>query len=601
MAITEGTLLGHYRVLAALGAGGMGEVLRARDTRLGREVALKVLPEDLALDGDRLDRLQREARAIAAISHPGIVTVHAIEEFGIRSFIVMELVEGRELGELIPEEGLPLAEVLSLALQLVRALAAAHRGGVLHRDLKPANVMVTETGQLKVLDFGLAKFRSGAEPVDEGEATAALTQAGTVLGTVPYMSPEQLRGSEIDERSDLFSVGVLLYEMATGDRPFAGDSPPELMSSILRDEPVPVQDRRPALPRQLGRIVRRCLEKEPARRYGSADDLLYDLEGLREESSEQAALDDGGSVSLSSSALEPSDAGPSSAISDDESGHLEQEIRYCTTADDVSIAYATVGEGPPLVRSLGWFTHLEMEWKWQLGREFWERLARRHLLVRYDGRGMGLSETEVEDMGLEKRLLDLEAVVDAAGLERFALMGMSEGGQTAIAYAARHPERVSHLVLYGTFRDNKHLQADREKWRGLMQLMKSGWGQETPVFRQIFTHLFLGTEASADQIRYFNEMQRASASPETALAFLAATGRVDVLEEAAKIRCPTLVVHRRGDLLVPFEAGRKLAASIPGARFLPMEGDNHWLLLRDPGVEEYAEALESFLAEPGGD
>jgi pimeloyl-ACP methyl ester carboxylesterase len=282
-------------------------------------------------------------------------------------------------------------------------------------------------------------------------------------------------------------------------------------------------------------------------------------------------------------------------------GEIEQDIRFCTTEDGVSLAYATVGQGPPLVRALGWFTHLELEWNWKEGRQFWERLARRHLLVRYDGRGIGLSQSAVESFGHEERIRDLETVVDAVGLERFALMGMSEGGQTAIGYAARHPERVSHLVLYGTFAnqtDMLHAEGEAEKWQGLLKLVHAGWGQQTPVFRQVFTHLFLGPHADAEQLAYFNEMQRASASPQTAHAFLRATGQIDVAAAASQVHCPTLVLHRRQDLCVPFDAGRRLASLIKGARFLPMEGDNHWLLLRDPGVEAYAEAIERFLSQP---
>jgi pimeloyl-ACP methyl ester carboxylesterase len=215
---------------------------------------------------------------------------------------------------------------------------------------------------------------------------------------------------------------------------------------------------------------------------------------------------------------------------------------------------------------------------------------------------MGLSQRNVETPRIDKRVLDLETVVDAAGLDRFALIGMSEGGQTAIAYAVKHPERVSHLVLYGTFIDQAHQTPEFvEQWRALMKLMSTGWGQPSPIFRQIFTHFFLGTGADADQIAYFNEMQRVSASPQTAVGFVHATGRVNVVEEARRVRCPTLVLHRRGDLLIPFEAGRNVASLIAGARFLPMEGDNHWLLLRDPGVEAYVEAIERFLSEPGGD
>ena len=579
MSLAPGTTIGHFEIVSALGAGGMGEVYRARDTKLGREVALKVLPDAVTFDADRFARFQREARLLASLNEPGILTVHSIEDVGLCCFFVTELVEGRELTDVVPPRGLPLAEFLDLGLQLVRAIAAAHRANILHRDLKPANVMVTAAGRVKVLDFGLAKLLVGAGAQQEAE-TQLLTQPGALMGTVPYMSPEQLQGREVDARSDLFSLGIVLYEMACGARPFGGQSSAELASSILRDAPQSLRSRAGHLPSRVDRIVMRCLEKDPGARYQSVAALLEELEGVGQE---------------------PAPASGSATASEVASGSIEQEIRFCTTSDGVSLAYATAGQGMPLVRALGWFTHLELEWKWKQGREFWERLARRHLLVRYDGRGMGLSERNVEPPELDKRVLDLETVVDAAGLERFALIGMSEGGQTAIAYTVKHPERVSHLVLYGTFADNTHHTAEFvEQWRPLMKLMSMGWGQPSPIFRQIFTHFFLGTSADTDQIAYFNEMQRVSASPQTAVSFVRITGRVNVVEEARRIRCPTLVLHRRCDLLVPFEAGRKVASLIEGARFLPMEGDNHWLLLRDPGVEAYADAIERFLAEPGG-
>ena len=557
MSLSTGTKLAHFEILSPLGAGGMGEVYRARDTKLGREVAIKVLPDAVTLDAACFARFEREARILASLNEPGILTVHSIEDIGLCCFIVTELVEGRELTELVPAEGLPLDTFLDLALQLVAAIAAAHRSGVLHRDLKPANVMVTSSRRLKVLDFGLAKFSGGEEGVDRETPTQRLTQTGTVMGTYPYMSPEQLRGATVDERSDLFSLGIVLYEMAAGERPFAGATAPELASSILRDDPATVAARRPDLPRQLDRILLHCLQKDPDRRYRRAEDLLYDLEALRDETQPPR-----GKSAPPLAVKQAAAAGNAATISPlpserAEGPAIEQEIRFCLTADGASIAYATVGDGaPPIVRSLGWFTHLELEWRWAAGRAFWERVARRHLLLRYDGRGMGLSQAKVEAFEQEQRLLDLEAVVDAAGIERFALMGMSEGGQTAIAYAARHPERVCHLVLYGTFVDDSHLErGDREKWAALIQLMKTGWGQETPVFRQIFSHLFLGTAADAEQIAYFNEMQRVSASAETAVAFLRATGGVDVVEQARTIRCPTLVLHRRGDLLVAVRSG----------------------------------------------
>jgi TolB-like protein/Flp pilus assembly protein TadD len=277
--------LAAYEITAALGAGGMGEVWRATDTRLGREVALKILPADMAADPERLDRFDREARAVASLNHPHIVTIHSVEEAdGIR-FLTMELIEGHSLDALIPQGGFDLDRFFALATPLSEAISAAHDKSVIHRDLKPSNVMVDADGRVKVLDFGLAKLH-GPEGVSESSAlaTEALTGVGTIVGTVPYMSPEQIEGKIVDHRSDIFSLGVLMYEMATGERPFTGDSSPGLMSSILKDTPTSVLEIRSDLPRHLGRIIGRCLEKDRRDRYQTARDVFNELKALRHES-----------------------------------------------------------------------------------------------------------------------------------------------------------------------------------------------------------------------------------------------------------------------------------------------------------------------------
>ncbi len=282
-----GQTLGHYRIEAKLGAGGMGEVYRAEDLQLDRRVALKVLPAELAENPERLDRFEREAKTLAALDHPNIVTIYSVEEIEGLRFLTMQLVEGRPLSELIPRDGMPLSRLFETAIPLADALASAHERGIVHRDLKPANVMVTDRGQVKVLDFGLAKLLAGpgTVPMSTAMPTEPLTEEGRIVGTVPYMSPEQLEGGELDARSDIFSLGVVLYEMATGARPFRGESPVSLMSSIVKDVPEPVDSLRAGLPHHLGRIVSRCLEKDPERRYQTAKDVRNELDALAEETS----------------------------------------------------------------------------------------------------------------------------------------------------------------------------------------------------------------------------------------------------------------------------------------------------------------------------
>ena len=259
MPLSPGTQLGSYEIVSLLGAGGMGEVYRARDPRLKREVALKVLPDVAAADADRRERFTREALAVAALNHPHIVTIHSVEDAGTAVFLTMELVEGRSLAEALPATGLPIERVLTIGIAVADATSAAHQKGITHRDLKPGNIMLGEgeqAGRIKVLDFGLAKVvdaqrgAAGASmlPTEAPAHTAPITAEGRILGTVAYMSPEQAEGRAIDGRSDLFSLGVVLYEMATGQRPFAGDTNLSILSSILKDTPKSVTDINPATP-----------------------------------------------------------------------------------------------------------------------------------------------------------------------------------------------------------------------------------------------------------------------------------------------------------------------------------------------------------------
>ena len=277
-----GTTLQHYRIVGKLGAGGMGEVYAAEDTKLQRRVALKLLPPEMAGDPERLQRFQREARAIAALTHPNVVTIYSVEEADGVQFLTMELVEGKTLGDIIPEGGLPLEELLRLAVPLVDAVAAAHQHGIVHRDLKPANVMLATDGRLKVLDFGLAKLKPEVATTETTElATQTLTRHHTIVGTAAYMSPEQAEGRPVDQRSDIFSLGVVLYEMACGRRPFAGDTAVSLISAIIKDTPRPLSEVKRDVPPALDRIVSRALAKAPAARYQHALELRDDLQQVQ--------------------------------------------------------------------------------------------------------------------------------------------------------------------------------------------------------------------------------------------------------------------------------------------------------------------------------
>ncbi len=275
-----------------------------------------------------------------------------------------------------------------------------------------------------------------------------------------------------------------------------------------------------------------------------------------------------------------------------------QDIRIGMAPDGVNIAYAVTGEGPPLVKAANWLSHLEFDWRSPVWRHWLEELARYHRLIRYDPRGTGLSDWEAADVSWEARVRDLETVVEAAGVERFALFGMSGGGALAVAYAARHPERVSHLILYGAYvrgwRKRAKSQDEFEEEEALLTLMKAGWGRDSPTYRQIFASDFI-PGATWEHMRWFNDLCRVSASPENAVAFHRTSGDIDVSDLLSQVRVPTLVLHGRGDLVVPFEEGRALAAGISGARFVPLESPNHILLEDEPAWRVFLGEVRAFL------
>ena len=347
-----GRTLSHYRINAAIGKGGMGDVYRATDSKLGREIALKVLPPEVASDPERLARFQREARAVAALNHPHIVTIHSVEETEGVHFLTMELVEGQTLDGLIPASGLPVERIFEIATALAEALAAAHEKGIVHRDLKPSNVMVGDDGRVKILDFGLAK-EVAADKASEATLTSAAgrTQPGIVMGTPAYMSPEQIAGRALDHRTDIFSLGIVLHEMATGRRPFEGTSAAELASSILRDSPPLVTDARGDLPGDLARVIRRCLEKEPRHRVQTARDISNEFRDLA-----QTALRKGPATTSAPRATGAADSSASRA----EEGFWIAVLPFKYFGADADLAALADGMTDDIVTGLSRFSYLRV-------------------------------------------------------------------------------------------------------------------------------------------------------------------------------------------------------------------------------------------------
>ena len=278
---------------------------------------------------------------------------------------------------------------------------------------------------------------------------------------------------------------------------------------------------------------------------------------------------------------------------------LRQQVHFCTAADGVRIAYAAVGEGSPLVKTGNWLNHLEYDWKSPVWSPLLRALAAGRRLIRYDARGNGLSDWDVKDLSLDAFVHDLESVVAATGVERFPLLGMSQGCAVSVAYAVRHPERVSRLVLYGGFARGRRMRGSQQEIdssAAIVTLMRQGWGQENPAFRQLFTSLFI-PGGTPEQVQWFNDLQRITTSPDNAVRLREAVDVIDVSDLLARVKAPTLVLHCRDDAVQPFEEGRRLAAGIPGARFVALEGRNHGILEGDPGWDRFLDEIGTFLKD----
>jgi pimeloyl-ACP methyl ester carboxylesterase len=298
-------------------------------------------------------------------------------------------------------------------------------------------------------------------------------------------------------------------------------------------------------------------------------------------------------------AIAPVDRGTGPGVAAPNAVDLKQEIHFCTAPDGVQLAYSMIGQGPPLMKTGNWMTHLEFDLESPIWRHLYRELAKDHTLVRYDPRGNGLSDRTVDEISFDAFVGDLEAVADAAKVTRFALLGISQGCSVSIAYAVRHPERVSHLILYGGFAVGRNKvarsAAEKEEQAAMLTLMRLGWGKENPAFRQMFTSQFMpgGTKEQAD---WFNELQRITVSGEVAARIYETNGETDVTALLPRVSVPTLVMHTRDEARVPFEAGRRMAAGIPGARFVALPGRNHLFLETEPAFGQFLEQTRAFLA-----
>ena len=564
-------LADRYQLERILGAGGMATVYLARDLRHGRQVALKVLAPELAIRVG-LERFQTEIRVTANLTHPNILPLFDSGAADGLLYYVMPYVEGGSLRDRLQGgQPLPLAEALQIARTVALALDHAHARGVVHRDIKPENVLLGSDATY-VADFGIALSL----------AEQRQTLPGLLIGTPDYMSPEQIEGREvIDGRADVYALGCMTFEMLAGEPPFPSRTRPALAAHLVDPIP-PVSDRRLGLSAATDQVLSHALAKQRDQRFPRATDFTRALDAACGHTSSQA-------VPLRTLSWGATNSG--------QPWRLEQEIRFCGSRDRVQIAWATSGAGFPLVKAANWLSHLEFDAASPIWQHWWQALSQRFRFIRYDERANGLSDWAVDDISFDAWVSDLEAVVDAAGLERFALLGISKGGAIATEYAARHPERVSHLICHGAFARGKDTRDDSEAERDRIQLeidmVRLGWGGKNAAFRQAFTTMFF-PGANPDQAAWFNELQRISASPENAARILTATRAIDVRASAARVKCPTLVLHSVDDARIPFREGQLLAKLIPGARFVPLPGGNHLPLEHEPAWTEFLRELDAF-------
>jgi serine/threonine protein kinase len=542
MAIRTGTQLLHYRLTDKIGEGGMGVVWKATDTRLDRVVALKVLRHQLAGDTSLRDRFEREARAISALNHPHICTLHDIGHLDGVDFIVMEHLEGDALADRLKRGALPLEHVFRNGIEIAEALHEAHRAGVVHRDLKPGNIMLTRHGA-KLMDFGLARIvRHPLRGVAEDPSTAMteehqLTRAGTLLGTVPYMAPEQLDGNEADARSDIFALGSVLFEMITGRRAFTGESQARLISAIMTSEHPSIDELRPDAPPALDHVVRRCLAKAPDERWQSALDVARELEWL-------------------SQAAPVRPRRPTRR----QSPTVEFRVEYFRSPDGASIAAARGGSGTPLFVVPTMADAIETSWA------IYAEAFEDHELITYDRRGTGLSERGARSEEPQPYLQDAQTVIDGFGLQGFDVLGTLLGTTEAAWVASRNHDRVKHLVLRAP-------TLGVEDWASIpgVRAALAALDQDWDYFTESFAQFVVGW--GNPNARKMAERFRTITSRDELRSLLYAFKKFDLAAVYPGIQVPTLVEHHPG-YFFPDLYSRRIASMIPDCQMALYAGPN---------------------------
>lgn len=604
--VGQGTRLGRYEIIKQLGAGGMGEVYLAHDLALDRKVALKLLSSRYTENTTWLRRFVREAKAASALNHPNIITIHEIGEASGVHFIATEYIEGQTLRQHISSGPLKLPQALNIAAQVASALSAAHATGLVHRDVKPENLILRPDGYIKVLDFGLAKYTDHQK--NKMRTSQFQTDPGVVMGTVNYMSPEQARGLTVDTRSDVFSLGVVLYEMLAGHAPFQGATPSDVIVAILDREPLRLSQTLRGAPTELERIVGKALRKDRDERYQTIKDFQLDLKSLQQELEMQVKYGEALARDTASRGAQHEQAREYKTTrkqlrADTASipaGHTTGEqkiptVRYARSGE-VNIAYQVVGAAPlDLVFVMGWISHLEYFWSEPSFARFLRRLAGFARVILFDKRGTGLSDRVPLDQlpTLELRMDDVRAVMDAVGSQRAVLCGVSEGGPMCSLFAATYPEKTIALVMVGSYA--RRLRGEGYPWGPteadhelFFEEIRQHWGGPVGLEERA------PSKAHDQRFRdWWAAYLRRGASPGAALALTRMNTEIDIRHVLPNVRVPTLVIHRTGDECLKVEEGRYLAEHISGAKFVELPGVDHLPFVGEQ--DEILDEIEEFL------
>lgn len=593
-----GERLGAYELLKFIGAGGMGEVYLARDHRLNRNVALKVLPHKYSQSTSWVLRFEQEARAASALNHPNILTVHEIGKADDCHFMATEFIAGETLRGLVGRE-IEVDRKLDIALQIVEALSAAHAANIVHRDIKPENVMVRRDGLVKVLDFGIAKQQSDSSfdssGFQSGQAklrTSLKTEPGLLMGTVRYMAPEQIRHMPIDIRADLFSFGLVLFELLTGLLPYKSNDDSGIVSELLGTEMMQFQRLSNSVPAELDHLLRKLLRRDREERYQTAKEVLVDLRQIRRslQRSEEPLV----SFTPPLGSVGPEEVKTGSTTSSDTQFEAPG-IRYATSGN-VNIAYQLLGKGDiDLVFVMGWVSHLDWFWKEPSFARFLNRLASFARLIVFDKRGTGLSDRVPHDQlpTLEQRMDDVRAVMDAVGSDRAVLCGVSEGGPLCSLFAATYPQKTLALVMMGSYA--RRLQSEDYPWGPTVEQhqvflddIQRNWGGPVGIETRAPSRM-----NDPDFRNWWATYLRMGASPGAALALTRMNSQIDIRPILKTIQVPTLVLHRTGDQCLRVEEGRFLAEQISGAKFVELPGSDHLPFVGNQ--DHFIDAIAHFL------